>query len=301
MQFTGGKILEEPKRQPYIHNNFSLIPVFAFLGETDDGRLRSLGIVEALIGVQDEKNKRRSQFLDILNRAPKGGGWYNQQKGMDRADMAKIQKPGEWVGVNGNPTDLVYERQQRYMPILEHYKDAERMAETDATQISGINEPLQGIASNAKESGFAAQTRIKQAMLGMAEPLENMDTAKTEEGRQMLTLMQQYWTPQKLMRVINTEELNVRPEAVQAFLSNFKTTNYDINIEQGKHSSTMRDWMRHELVELMQFGVPPMVLLPAIIKLSDYPDKDQIMQGLMAVQMQQQLAGNSPSGPPARG
>ncbi len=233
--FTGGTVLNEAKKSPYNHGQFPYIPSFAFLGEREDGLLRHSGIVEGLIGLQDEKNNNRSKISDIVNRAPLGGGWYNKNKGVDQKTIDGIHEPGAYVGLNGPPGETIEERDLKALPILQHFTDLEMRAEMDADKNSRVNLPLQGVASNSRESGIATQTRIKQAMMGLAEPLENHDLAKITLAKQIISNMQQFWPPAKIARIINGSDINVSPESINRFLSEFGTTEYDVTIEASKH------------------------------------------------------------------
>lgn len=278
--FTGGLVLEESRKIIYKHNQYPYIPSFGFVGEREDGGMYYMGIVEALLGLQDEKNKGRSQFQDMLGRAPKGGGWFDESKGVGYKEIMKIHKSGEFVGLKGNPDDLIKEREQKYMPMMQHFMERERMAEEDANR-QGVNLPLQGVASNSRESGFAARTRIQQSMSGIAEPLENSNDAKLALAEQLISNMKQFFPRAKIERIINKSDLNVSDQAIQKFLTDFKSTEYDVSIDQSKESQTMRAWMRQELMEIMQFaGERAGALVPALIKLGDYPDPDEILSML---------------------
>lgn len=278
--FTGGLVLEESRKIIYKHNQYPYIPSFGFVSEREDGQMYYMGIVEALLGLQDEKNKGRSSFQDILGRAPKGGGWFDESKGVGKEDIVKIHKPGVWVGLKGKPSELIEERTLNYIPLLQHFMERERMAEDDANR-QGVSLPLQGVASNSRESGFAARTRIQQSMSGIAEPLEHSGDGKLTLALQLISNMQQFFPRAKIERIINKADLNVSDQAIQKFLTDFKITNYDVSIDQSKDSSTMRAWMRQELIEIMQFaGDQAAALVPALIKLGDYPDPDEILKML---------------------
>lgn len=297
--YTGGKILEEPHREPYKHGEFTLIPNIAFFGERQDGALRTIGIVEALIGLQDEKNKRRSQFTHILNTVPKGGGEVSASAGLSDTQIKNMGETGVYNKIQGDVNKAVRHRDLKYIGMLQHYMELEKSAEIDADKNSRVGLPLQGISSNSRESGFAARTRINQAMMGLAEPLENHNHSKISLARQMISNMQQFYPESKVERIINTDDLQLQdPRSIQSFLANFAISDYDITIEEGETSSTVRGWMRQEIQELLPYvGDYAPALLPILIKLSDYPNKDEIIE---AIQSQQQAlaqqAGTSQSG-----
>lgn len=300
--FSAGTILNQPKRYPAKHNQFPYIPAWGYIYENEWGQVRPVGIVEGLMGLQDEMNKLRSVSMDLLARAPKGGGTYNKNHGLTQAKMDAYNEPGTWIGVNGPPAEIIQERSQRQLPILQHYQNFEGMTQKNANDASGISDPLRGIAANSRESGRAAQTRISQSMQGLAEPLENFEDSRTWVASQRISNMQQYWTPDKIRRIINEEELGLEPGAVERFLEDFGIAKYDVTIDRMDNSPTAKAWMRSELIELVQFAGPiaGAALLPAIIDLGDFPNKDGIIQAITeATQIQQLQATTGNSGAPA--
>ena len=59
---------------------------------------KHLELVENLKDPQREKNKRRSQALDIINRSPKGGGILQGNK-VTADQMNRASGNGEWIGI----------------------------------------------------------------------------------------------------------------------------------------------------------------------------------------------------------
>ncbi len=275
--FTAGAMLGKQKELPYNHGDFPIIMGFGYLGERNDGKLRASGIVEGLMGVQDEKNKRRSQGLDILNRAPKAAGFVQANKGVTKKDLEAMQISGEWVFHRGKFEDVIHERDQKYLPILNNIAAMEQQAEIDATNIGGVNLPMQGIASGSKESGIAAQTRIRHGMMGVTELLDNLDATKIRMLKQDFSLIQQYYPPSKIRRIIGNEDLEVSEQAITQFLNNYRFVKYDIGINE-EGSPTARRWQLANVMAMLQYGIPPALIIEDLIRLSDSPNADKILQ-----------------------
>lgn len=275
--FAAGVEIDKMEKLPYDHNDFPIVAVFGYVGEREDGRLRASGIVEGLIGIQDEKNKARSEFLDILISAPRAAGWFQKDKGVTPEDLMDMHKSRMWVGVRGRIDETIKEREQVGLPILSQLAAYEQMSEQDATNTSGVNLPMAGISTSSRESGIAAQTRIQQGMLGVTEPLDHLDAARIRTYQQIITYIQQYYPPSKVRRVIGNADLEVGPQDIENFLSNYRFNRYDavINKEQ---SPTARKWMLSTAMQLIQYGVPPELLLEEIVKLSDFPNPDNILR-----------------------
>lgn len=275
--FTAGAMLQKQEKLPYNHNDFPIIMAFGYLGERNDGKLRASGIVEGLMGVQDEKNKRRSQGLDILNRAPKAAGFFQLNKGVTKEDIEAMQISGEWIGHRGRWEDVIHERDQKYLPILNNIAAMEQQAEIDATNIGGVNLPMQGVASGSKESGIAAQTRIRHGMMGVTELLDNLDIAKIRTLSQDFNHIQQYYPPSKIRRIIGNQDLEVSEQAITQFLNNYRFIKYDAGINE-ESSPTARRWQLANVMAMLQYGIPPALIIEDLIRLSDSPNADKILQ-----------------------
>ncbi len=291
--FTTGATLQDMEKLPYNHGEFPIIPTFGYVGHRRDGRLRPHGIVQGLIDLQDEKNKRRSQALDILSRSNKGGGFFQLDKGFTIEDLQSMQIVGNWVGVRGKISDVVQERNQQHIAILGDIAALEQMAEKDIAKSSGMPDPLQGRATNSKESGVLAQTRIQQGLKGVSELIENMDTARVTLYQQDLSYAQQYFSEDKMSRILGTEDFE--PAVIQEFLQNFRALKYDVVLNP-ESSPTARQWQFTKAMEMLQFGVPPQIMLEPMLELSDFPGKDKILASMQQFQQQAQL-DTSASGP----
>ena len=289
--FTTGATLQDMEKLPYNHGEFPIIPTFGYVGHRKDGRLRSHGIVQGLIDLQDEKNKRRSQALDILSRSNKGGGFYQLNKGFSIEDLQSMQMTGNWVGIRGKISDAVQERDQTFLGILSNIHNLENMAEADLAKSSGMPDPLQGRATNSKESGVLAQTRIQQGLKGVTELIENMDTARVMLYQQDLSYVQQYFTVDKMTRILGGEDFE--PAVIEQFLQNFRALKYDVVLNP-ESSPTARRWNLTKMIELLQFGVPPQLILEPILELSDAPGKDKILASMQQVLAQQDTSGPGP-------
>ena len=84
-------VIRDTKVTPFKHNNFPIVPIYAYM-EDSGKKVETFGVVKNLIDPQDEKNKRHSQFIDILNRAPKGGGFF-QQSAIDGEQLKSLSTP----------------------------------------------------------------------------------------------------------------------------------------------------------------------------------------------------------------
>lgn len=307
---AGMKILQEKKNNPYMHNEFPLVPYFYHFEDMGD-YIETFGIVENMKDPQREKDKRRSQMLDIINRSPRGGGVFAGNK-VSQEEMNEASTTGRWIGIpgfKGRITDFMQQWSNSHLSIVGSIAAMEQKAEFDAKEISGATDPMMGIATSTKESGIAAQTRIRQGMMTLQEQMENLDMTKTTVLMQALKNMQQFYTPDKIKRIIGAEtekaqspeELEVINETINRFLTNFEKFEFDIVLDKGENSPTMKAAKAQQVGELVRNGFSS--LFPLYVELSDMDAGREILEKfeeersaqMQAQQMQSMMTGEDKS------
>ena len=307
---AGMRILQEKKSNPYMHNEFPLVPYFYHFEDMGD-YIETFGIVENMKDPQREKDKRRSQMLDIINRSPRGGGVFAGNK-VSQEEMNEASTTGRWIGIpgfKGRITDFMQQWSNSHLSIVGSIAAMEQKAEFDAKEISGATDPMMGIATSTKESGIAAQTRIRQGMMTLQEQMENLDMTKTTVLMQALKNMQQFYTPDKIKRIIGAEtekaqspeELEVINETINRFLTNFEKFEFDIVLDKGENSPTMKAAKAQQVGELVRNGFSS--LFPLYVELSDMDAGREILEKfeeersaqMQAQQMQSMMTGEDKS------
>ena len=228
-----------------------------------------------------------------MNRAPKGGGFF-QQGAVDPEMKQSLSTPGAWGGGRGQLKDKIMPSQANYIGILGHYQWLEQSSLLDAKEISGINDSLIGIPTNSRESGVAAQTRIQQGLTSLQELFDNLNTAKQSVLKQVMSNVQQYYDPQKIQRIvgiIHRDNPDLLVEATLQMVDKFYNINYDIIIDDGESSPTARIASTQSAKELLQYAqaMPPaavMTIVKAIIDMSDFPGKTEILEQLAMAEQQ---------------
>ena len=164
-----------------------------------------------------------------------------------------------------------------HLALINTVVGLEQAAAMDAKEISGATDPLMGIAAGSKESGFAAQTRIRQGMLTLQEQMENLDSTKNKVLSLCISNMQQFYTRPQIMRIVGNQMGGELPsnEVVQKFLSNFEGMRFDVVLDGGKNSPTMKAMKADQVGELIKMGFQS--LFPLWLELSDLESKDEII------------------------
>jgi hypothetical protein len=290
--YSGNMVIRDTKLIPFKHNSFPIVPVYAYM-EDSGKKVETFGVVKNLIDPQDEKNKRHSQFVDILNRAPKGGGFF-QQSAIDSEQLKALSTPGAWVGVKGSIKDKILPSTHNFMGILSHYQWLEQTSQNDTKEISGINDSLIGIPTNSRESGVAAQTRIQQGLTTLQELFDHLNTAKRLVVEQVMSNIQQFYDMpkiQKIVGIIHRDNPEFLANAPMQLIQRFYDLNYDILIDEGESSPTARIASVQSAKELLQYAqsMPPtavMTIVKSVIDMSDFPGKREMLEQLSGAQSQ---------------
>ena len=282
--FSGARILQEKTPNPYRHNQFPLIPFF-YTFEDYGHTVDTFGLVENLKDPQREKNKRRSQALDIINRSPKGGGIFTGNK-VTAEEMNRASGNGEWIGIpgyKGRISDFMTQWSNQHTQLVPTIASFEQRSDFDAKEISGATDPMMGRATSSTESGLAVQTRIRQGMNTLMEQMENLDTCKKNTLEMAVSNMQQYYSVDKIQRIIGAEFESVEPEEqmqvnqiISKFLDNFSTMEFDVVLDQGQNTPTMRALMANQVGELVRNGYAS--LFPLFVDLADMEASDEILE-----------------------
>lgn len=275
---SGAELLED-KKSPYLHNRFPFVPSYGYI-EDDGEEIKKFGIVKNLFDLQDEKNSRHTQISQILKTAPIGGGFY-QANSVDGNKLNQASGVQKWVPVNR--IDDIKERGYGYLPILNQISSLEQITGQDGKEVTGVNDPMLGIPTGAKESGLAAQVRIRQGTRTVQELFDNHDRAKLQVMKMALSLAQQYFDERKIMRILGTmASPNGQEKAMitaQAMKSNKDLLQYDLRLDKGQNSVTQRNATFLKTMELAQIAPEyRSVLLPHIVELTDHPNKDIILK-----------------------
>ena len=279
--FVGAKLLVDKTPNPMRHNQFPLIPYFYLFEDTSEG-METFGLVENLKDPQREKDKRRSQALDIMNRSPRGGGVFAGNK-VNADQMNQASQAGKWIGVpgfKGRIADFMQQWSVQHLSLVGTAVALEQQAEQDMTEISGVNQPLMGMASNSKESGLAAQVRVRQALMGLQEQLDSLDQTKLNVMDNALRLMQQYYTPGKINRILgkqnlDPEDMAVYEDTLARFMKDFEIMKFDLVLDETQSSPTLRALKAAQVSELIRQGYGS--LLPLYLELADFEASSEVM------------------------
>lgn len=326
-----GHIMLEDLDSPYKHGYIPIVPYNAFF----DGEGESpFGIVKNLLDPQREINKRRSQFLHMINKMA-NRGWFHRVGSLDANNKRKLQDMGSTPGVS---IEYSGEKPEPWATdsIPSTIFELDKLYSDDIKFISGINEAMMAVDLPASTSGRAIELRQKQAVVQIADLFDNLkDTEKRvvrilwgERGRP--GLIPQYFTEEKTMRITtsNGEQKTVtvnqrvqdRPnipltpfgnpfaQTVERVLNDLSVADFDVIITDSPATPSQRAAEYYALLELRKAGVeiPPHIIVDSY----DFSHKEELKQWyqmqMQAAQQQMQPANQSevppgqPGGPAQR-
>jgi len=281
--FAGNVHFVEHEPSEFTHGEFPLQFGIAYLEEVGN-KVENYGIVRNLLDPQREKNKYHSLSVDILSRSPKGGGMFKTNL-KNATAIKNFSSTGGWHAVS-DPNDFK-EFSSNFVPALNAAVALEQNSKQETDDISGINPNMMGFQQSAKESGVLSRQRIKMGTMGIEELFDNHNTLKNRVLKMMVKNVQQFWTLEKLIKTVGGIP-NLDPQmqvmAADKFLKNNSTVKYDIEIDEGENSPSVRAANFAEMIQAVQFGIP--IPPDAIVDTSTWANKSVLKQGVQ----QQQIA-----------
>lgn len=298
-KFCGGVILSDENPADLPLHDFYIFPVY---GYRQNGKF--WGKVEAAKDPQRELNKRRSQIMDESNRL--GGAIYYQEPltFKDAAEAERFKKnrskPGSVFTVNS--IDRPPKREegaevpQALVSIMQMDQQNLQRLMNVVVQQEGANEP-----------GTLFLEKKKSRLTGNQFLFDNLSFAKQKLGKIILALIQRYYDPERILRILNAQyaknKFQVGGEDFSQFtqdevleiLSNTNATEYDVIVTESSFSQTTRLGIAKMLLEAIGQGAGIDPMLP--IRFIDMPEdiRREITEGQQAQQQQEAAAAAATS------
>lgn len=262
---------------PFRHNRFTLTPIWCYRRGRDR---MPYGVVRRVRDIQMDMNKRASKALFLLNSnqiiADEGAtdDWNVLRDEADRPDGMIIKRSGKELLIRRD-TDAA--TGQINMMTL----DAQAIQKS-----AGISNENLGRQTNAV-SGEAIKARQLQGSVVTTEPFDNLRLATQIEGEKLLSLAEQFYTEEKVVRLTGSkgaiEWVRVNQPEVQAdgsvrFMNDVTATMADFVVSEQDYAGTLRQVMFDSLNQLAT-RLPPEIALRMMtiaMEFSDLPNKDEI-------------------------
>lgn len=265
----------------YRHNRFSLTPVWCYRRSRDR---MPYGAIRRVRDIQQDLNKRASKALFMLNTnqviADEGAveDWNTLRDEVDRPDGVIIKKAGKELIIRRDTDAATGQLQMMTMAAQSIQKSA------------GVAQENMGRQTNAV-SGEAIKARQMQGSVVTTEPFDNLRLATQIEGENMLSLVEQFYSEEKVIRLtgakgaiewVYVNKPEQQPDGSMRYINDITASMADFIVSEQDYSGTLRQVMFDSLNQ-MATRLPPEVSLRVMtiaMEFSDLPNKDEIADQL---------------------
>ena len=272
---------------------------------------KAISPIDQVKSIQDIINKSYSQGLDILNRQPKVGGFYEKGAIEDPDDLEEISTTGKWLEVKD--IDKIKEIRP---PLFPDANMAMLKSSIDLIkEILGLPEIFLGEAPGRVESGLGLQILKRQSGLPFEQPSDNLRYSQILVGKKFINQMKEFWSMGKLMRIsgedgnfkdvkindtniqiVDVDKYTGEPISEPQTLEN-KLAEYDYDITIDVNSPSVSQRLVNQMMAIQLFNqLPDPRFIPLLIDMLDFPDKDKWKAAIQQIQ-QQPMAGGGGNTP----
>lgn len=266
---------------PMRHNTFTLTPIWCYRRGRDR---MPYGVVRRVRDLQMDLNKRASKALFTLS---------TNQIIAERGAVDDINETRDEANM---PDGVILYKDGKKLEI---HRDSElaagqvQMMSLDAQAIqknAGISNENLGRQTNAS-SGEAIKARQMQGSVVTTQPFDNLRFAVQVQGEKLLSLVEQWYTEEKVIRLtghrgalewVKVNQPEQQPDGSVRYLNDITASLADFVVSEQDYSGTLRQVM-FDAMNQMAGRMPPeaaMRLLTIAMEYSDLPNNDAIADEL---------------------
>ena len=262
---------------PYKH--FTVVPYFPYFR-----RGRTVGLVENLIGPQELLNKVSSQELHVVNTTA-NSGWKVKRNALQNMSVGELEQRGAQTGLVIELDELTNAEKIQPNQTPSGLDRISYKAEEHIKSISGVSDYMQGFARE-DVAAKSVQTNKQSGQANLAKVMDNMNRTDFILARNVLDMVQEYYTEQRLLyittdRLTNTtEQLTVNQPTPEGMIVNDLTLGeYAVVVTNQPERDTFEDTQFDQAVRLRtEAGVQ--IPDKYIIQSSRLKDKAEIVKEL---------------------
>jgi len=261
---------------PYKHNRFPFTPIWGYRRDRDN---MPYGVIRGMRDIQEDINKRASKALFILS---------SNKVVMDKGAVDDINELAEEVA---RPDGIIVKNPNKILELnidrdlAPAHLDMMSRNISMIQQVSGVTDELMGRQTNA-QSGKAVEARQEQGMMSTAKLFDNMRLATQIQGETQLSLVEQYFTENKVFRITNQRGSADFVEINDGLPEHDITkTKADFIISEDEWRATLRQNQAEQLMEMVT-RLPPevsIVMMDLIVEAMDIPNRDEIVKRIRQV------------------
>ena len=262
---------------PYKH--FTVVPYFPYFR-----RGRTIGLVENLIGPQELLNKVSSQELHVVNTTA-NSGWKVKRNALQNMSVAELEQRGAQSGLVieldelDNAEKITPNQTPTGLDRISH------KAEQHIDGISGVSQYMKGFARE-DVSAKSVQANQQGGQANLAKVMDNMNRTDYILARNILDMVQEYYTEQRLIHITTdrltnqTEQLAVnQPTPEGQILNDLTLGEYAVVVTNQPERNAME---QSQFDHAVRMRVEAGVQIPDkyILKASMLKDKTDIIQSM---------------------
>jgi hypothetical protein len=229
---------------------------------------------------QREINKNRSQYSHIITTRRvffESGSLKNPLEA-----KTQISRPDAWIELMPGALNMKRFQFSQDVAVAREHFEIMREAKQELQEVSGSVQEQMGQETNAR-SGIAIEARQRQGATVNTEPFDNLRLTKRRMGELMLSMMRQYWTYEKVIRITDDQ---TGGDKFVTFNQSGKNTisqgRYDVVVADHPETETTRQWMSRTLMDFAS-KMSPDIAIPVMqvaFEMTDIPNKDKVMEKL---------------------
>lgn len=239
---------------PYKH--FTIIPYFPFFryGQT-------VGVVENLLGSQELLNKVSSQELHVVNTVA-NSGWKIRAGSLKNMSSEELEQRGSQTGLVLELDDINNAEKITPNATPTGLDRISYKAEEHIKTISNVSDSMQGF-DREDVAAKAIAYKQQRGSASMSKILDNLERTDWILARNVLDIVQEYYTEERLIKIIHgdaqheSEELTINqynPETGE-IVNDLTLGEYDIVVTSTPARATMEDTQFDQAVALRELGV----------------------------------------------
>jgi len=277
------------------YDNFTVVPFFPYFR-----RGKTVGMIDNLIKTQEMLNKTYSQILHVINTTA-NSGWTVEENTLVNMEVEDLEE-------RGGETGLVLEYKagrtapQKIEPnqIPTGLKDMITSGVELIRLISGVSETFQG-GKGPEVSGTAIQSRVQQAAVQLATPIDNLFRTRNMIGNILLKLIQSFYTTERTFLIAEDDykpngegpqsiTINQEDQDTGQIINDVTVGKYDVVVADVPTQITFQNSQFQQAIEMRKYGIQ--IPDDEMVKMSTLARKNEIakkMAGEPGEEQQRQM------------
>lgn len=298
---SGDEILEEIKDYPCRH-----IPIVAVIGEeiyTSENTYRQ-GVIRKMREPQRLYNYMMSIGMEQLGQSIKSPFIVTNEMIRGNEDRWRNANTSSLPFLAFNPDPLFPNLKPERVPVSSQHRDTMQVAQmfvSDMQNAAGVHEEALGKQTNAK-SGKAIEARQNESVLTNNIFGHHLQASVRQEGRILLSMIQNLYTDNKTIRVISADRKEEFVEINKKFyhyatdrsviINDMTKGEFEVRADVGPAYGTVKRDSLNSLMQMVQLN-PQMMpfILPQMVELMEIPNQDALREAVQ--QYQQTIMGQA--------